>query len=58
MGYIPCPHPEKVGHATERKALAAIQQSRKLRRRHGSPPKRAYLCACGLWHLTSQPLRE
>lgn len=58
MGYIPCPHPEKVGHPSERRALEVITASRKLRRRHGSPPIRAYLCACGLWHVTSQPLWE
>lgn len=55
MPWVPCPTPDKVGHSTRYAAEAVLVASRRMRRRHGSPPIRAYQCACGLWHVTSKP---
>lgn len=46
-----CPTPDKTAYWTRRRALRALVAAR---RKHW-PQRRIYQCACGAWHLTSQP---
>lgn len=57
MPYEPCPHPDKLGYPSERRALTALRAAQRMRKRYGPRPVRVYLCRCGLWHLTSKALR-
>ena len=53
-----CPHPEKVAHPTEAKALA--HRTALIRHRDASVDVVAYQCRCGAWHVghSQQSLRD
>jgi hypothetical protein len=49
-----CAFSRKVGFRSRRKARQFAERSTQYTHR----PFRAYQCACGAWHLTSQPRME
>lgn len=51
-----CPTPHKVQFPSEEHADNALGHAWQ-NMRGGYLPRRAYLCPCGLWHLTHKPLR-
>lgn len=51
-----CPTPHKVGHPSRMQAEQALARAWRTGR-NSHLPCRAYHCRCGLWHLTSQPLK-
>lgn len=57
-----CPHPLKVRYPTRDAAEDILRFNRRVRaagvaNRRRKRERRAYLCQCGAWHLTSQPSR-
>lgn len=50
-----CPHPEKVRHATQADAKAAIRSM--YRNGRGNPDLNVYQCACGAWHVGHSVVR-
>lgn len=46
-----CPHPEKYIYPTEAVAVAICEMN-------GWTNQRPYLCRCGYWHTTKQPLKK
>lgn len=52
----PCPTPTKGKYPTKEDALGDL--ARKISRERYGRTLRVYSCTCGLYHITSQPLRE
>jgi len=59
-----CPTPGKVAFPDKTTALEAMDLAQRMRRhgvartrRHGVE-RRAYMCACGKYHLTSKPKKK
>lgn len=48
-----CPTPRKIAYQTRDQAISADTKQRRRHPKHRA--SRPYQCACGAWHLTSQP---
>lgn len=49
----PCPTPHKRGYRDEIRAKLSLSNIRRYGEKRAKTPTRAYLCPCGLWHLTA-----
>jgi hypothetical protein len=47
-----CPHPTKMRYATDEVAYGTAERHQNIGK---TGIRRAYLCRCGWWHMTSQP---